>query len=205
MSRTYRKKPVDIQAVRVPLNIESSPEAAKKLAEIADWCNGDITEDLPGRGYAIAISTLEGVMLAEQGDWIIQGVLGEFYPCKNEVFQKTYEPVAEDEAPQQEGLTFGQAIEAVKNGEKVARAGWNGKGMWLALSGGMDGHVVHHSNFWSEHNAAWARSNPDGHAKVLPSITMKTATGEILMGWLASQTDMLAEDWLIVPSPKGDA
>lgn len=35
-------------------------------------------------------------------------------------------------------------------------------------------------------------------SRVLPSITMKTATGEILMGWLASQTDMLAEDWHVV-------
>lgn len=52
-------------------------------------------------------------------------------------------------------------------------------------------------NFWSPHNAEHARQS-GGKATVLPSITMKTATGEILMGWLASQTDMLAEDWQIV-------
>ena len=66
---------------------------------------------------------------------------------------------------------FDTAIRLLKEGHRVARAGWNGKGMWIALSPG----------------------NP-----ALPCITMKTATGEILMGWLASQTDMLAEDWEVV-------
>ena len=92
-------------------------------------------------------------------------------------------------------MNFGQAIEILKSGGKVARSGWNGKGMWLSLS--CDGtREVAAENFWSPHNAEFARQN-GGTAKVLPSITMKTATGEILMGWLASQTDMLAEDWEI--------
>lgn len=95
------------------------------------------------------------------------------------------------------GLTFGHAIEALKRGYRVCRVGWNGKGMWLALS--CDGtRTVPAEKFWSPHNAAHARAN-GGSAVVLPSITMKTATGEILMGWLASQTDMLAEDWVILP------
>lgn len=105
-----------------------------------------------------------------------------------DVFERAYRPV--------DGLTFGLAIESMKSGKKVARAGWNGKGMWLSLS--CDGtREVAAENFWSPHNAAFAREN-GGKATVLPSITMKTASGEILMGWLASQTDMLAEDWQIV-------
>lgn len=92
---------------------------------------------------------------------------------------------------------FGFAIRALKDGQRVARAGWNGKGMWLSLS--CDGsREVPAANFWSPHNRAHAEAN-GGKATVLPSITMKTATGEILMGWLASQSDMLAEDWVIVP------
>lgn len=95
-------------------------------------------------------------------------------------------------------MNFGEAIQALKQGNKVARSGWNGKGMWLSLS--CDGsREVAAENFWSPHNAEFARQN-GGTAKVLPSITMKTATGEILMGWLASQTDMLAEDWEVVTS-----
>lgn len=91
---------------------------------------------------------------------------------------------------------FGYALRMLKAGEKVAREGWNGKGMWLSLS--CDGtRNVEAKNFWSPHNARFAAKN-GGAAKVLPCITMKTATGEILMGWLASQTDMLAEDWMVV-------
>jgi len=93
-------------------------------------------------------------------------------------------------------MDFGAAIRALKEGRRVARAGWNGKGMWLALSCG-ETRKIPAESFWSPHNAEHARQQ-GGKAKVLPSITMKTATGEILMGWLASQTDMLAEDWQIV-------
>lgn len=98
------------------------------------------------------------------------------------------------------GLTFGLALEALKRGHRVARAGWNGKGMWLSLSGVANmTRDVPAENFWSEHNARYAAEQPERVAKVLPCITMKTATGEILMGWLASQTDMLADDWTIIP------
>lgn len=93
-------------------------------------------------------------------------------------------------------MNFGGAIRALKAGGRVAREGWNGKGMWLSLScNGLRN--VPAAAFWSPHNAAHAMEN-GGMAMVLPSITMKTATGEILMGWLASQTDMLAEDWVEV-------
>ncbi len=109
-----------------------------------------------------------------------------------EQFDNAYRPTS--------GMTFGLAIEALKKGEKVARAGWNGKGMWLSLS--CDGErEVAAENFWSPHNAQFARDN-GGAAIVLPCITMKTTNAHgrvaILMGWLASQTDMLAEDWAIV-------
>ena len=53
-------------------------------------------------------------------------------------------------------------------------------------------------NFWSKNASEWARTENGGGAEVLPCILMKTADNCILMGWLASQTDMLAEDWLIV-------
>lgn len=95
---------------------------------------------------------------------------------------------------QVDGMTFGLALEALKKGLMVARSGWNGKGMWLALSPGANG--LPPERFWAKPNADYARKK--GSADVLPCITMKTATGEILMGWLASQTDMLAEDWVLV-------
>lgn len=92
-------------------------------------------------------------------------------------------------------MTFGDAIFFLKQGKRVARTGWNGKGMWLAYSPGSSG--VPADKFWASPNKHYALSQ-GGAADVLPCITMKTATGEILMGWLASQTDMLAEDWVII-------
>jgi hypothetical protein len=92
------------------------------------------------------------------------------------------------------GLNFGQAIEALKDGKKVAREGWNGKGMWLSLT---IGQVIPSVNFWSKNNQIFAEKQ-GFKAEVLPCITMKTADNKILMGWLASQTDMLSEDWCII-------
>jgi len=92
---------------------------------------------------------------------------------------------------------FGWALRQLDLGHKVARRGWNGKSMWLALSPGSA--ALPAANFWAGPNRDYALTRPDKVATVLPCITMKTATGEILMGWLASGTDMLAVDWMVVP------
>lgn len=81
-------------------------------------------------------------------------------------------------------MNFGQAIEKLKSGKKVAREGWNGKGMFIFLASGKQ-----------------FESSNLGDA--LPEIVndcicMKTAQDTIVVGWLASQTDILAEDWLEV-------
>lgn len=106
-----------------------------------------------------------------------------------DVFEKSYKATC--------SLDFGMALAALKIGKRVARQGWNGKGMWLSLSGPLTGRSIAYENFWSKNNSKYAMDN-GGSASVLPCITMKTATGEILMGWLASQTDMLADDWVIL-------
>lgn len=89
-------------------------------------------------------------------------------------------------------LNFGEAIEVLKQGKKVAREGWNGKGMYIVL---MDGYPSTTANAMTreKHNL------PEGSTvTVNPYIVMKTATGELQPGWLASQTDMLADDWQII-------
>lgn len=93
-------------------------------------------------------------------------------------------------------MDFGEAIRALKQGKRVARVGWNGKGMWLFLaSGGAEVGVelvlaFNRDDIAQQH--AWALTGciNDG-----ASICMKTAQNTIVVGWLASQTDMLAEDW----------
>lgn len=105
------------------------------------------------------------------------------------VFEAAYQPI--------NAMSFGHAITALREGHRVARAGWNGKGMWIALSGADGPRSVAAENIWSKHARQHAIDN-GGEATVLPSIIMKTATGEILIGWLASQSDMLADDWMLV-------
>jgi hypothetical protein len=76
----YRKKPVVIEA--------QLHEGPGTQAWIAMWCHGIPTPD--GK---VVISTLEGAMTCDVGDWVIQGVKGEFYPCKPDIFAATYEAV----------------------------------------------------------------------------------------------------------------
>lgn len=96
-----------------------------------------------------------------------------------------------------DGMTFGMAIEAMKQGKKVARKGWNGKGMWLCIPLCNGPKEIPATGIWGKPNAEYAEQN-GGTVKVMPYITMKTADGSIVMGWLASQTDMLSDDWEIV-------
>ena len=85
-------------------------------------------------------------------------------------------------------MVFGQALAALKDNKRVCRAGWNGKGMWLILVPG--------SKVTVQANTPYARAMLTGMvATINPHIDMMTATGEMQPGWLASQTDMLADDW----------
>ncbi len=90
-------------------------------------------------------------------------------------------------------MSFGQALEKLKLGKKVARAGWNGKGMFLIYVGGTSAVEPRAGSPYAD-----LKVSPSGFVDINPHIDMKTATGEMQPGWLASQTDMLADDWLII-------
>lgn len=83
----YRKKPIIIDAIQFETNNEAG---AKNMNDVVNWI-----EENGGKTYHnftdIFIETLEGRMKAEVKDWIIQGINGEFYPCKPDIFEKTYE------------------------------------------------------------------------------------------------------------------
>jgi hypothetical protein len=89
-AQRFRKKPVEIEAMQL---------WADNAHEVAEWCGGklyghfgpDLRPILP----TLTIRTLEGDMLAGRGDWIIRGVQGEFYPCRADIFEQTYEAVEE--------------------------------------------------------------------------------------------------------------
>lgn len=98
-----------------------------------------------------------------------------------EVFEKAYQLTT--------SMDFGMALAALKIGKRVARQGWNGKGMWLSL--------VPNGLFDVACSVVRYDPNKPSDTKLLPWIGMKTADGGFVP-WLASQTDMLADDWVLL-------
>ena len=91
-------------------------------------------------------------------------------------------------------MNFGQALENLKQGKRIARQGWNGKNMFLWLKPA----ATIKSEWCKDPLLKELCDNNGGEIEALGTICMKTADNKILTGWLASQTDMLSEDWIIV-------
>ena len=111
----YRKKPVVIEAIQFQDN-------ADRILEIKKFVGAEplrVNYEDKKHPY-IPIETLEGTMKANVGDYIIKGVNGEFYPCKPDIFEKTYEKCNETDA---ETMSFGDAIEALKSTQRLEREG----------------------------------------------------------------------------------
>lgn len=98
-----------------------------------------------------------------------------------EVFEAAYRPT--------DGMSFGLALEAVKMGKRISRSGWNGKGMYVFLADDVEFNT--NADISEFYGAA------DGCC-VASVLVMRTAQGNMQPGWLASQADMLADDWQIV-------
>jgi len=101
-----------------------------------------------------------------------------------------------EEAYQESGsLSFGHALVALKDGKRVARSGWNGKGMWLVLVAGTPLAQL-------REGTVYRTATGLDECEILPHIDMWTTNAHgrraMLPGWLASQTDMLADDWCIL-------
>lgn len=92
-ARQFQKKPIRVFAYRYD---------GTNSAEIVEWADDDTVHSIPDGpdadlrrpdGELLIIHTLEGQLYASVGDWIIQGIHGEFYPCKPDIFEKTYSEV----------------------------------------------------------------------------------------------------------------
>jgi len=90
------------------------------------------------------------------------------------------------------GMNFGLALEALKKGMKVARRGWNGKNMWLVRVPGTPDRVPFMEG------TPYRDAGLDRPTKIDSHIDMYTAQGTMQPGWLASQGDMDADDWMII-------
>ena len=95
------------------------------------------------------------------------------------VFEAVYRPTS--------GMNFGLALEAVKVGKKIFRHGWNGKGMYVFLA-----EVIEF------HTEADLSEFEDQEVPCSDLLVLRTAQGTLQPGWLATQSDMLADDWYIV-------
>lgn len=161
------------------------------------------------------IHTLKGDMKASVGDYIITGVHGEQYPCKPDIFKETYQPLEdktqythklvdgemptlkeclmkggthEHEWPRENNLTFGEMLEYLKQGRECYRRGWNGKDQYIFL--GMEISYVDHTGY---------RAKSYHHTMGSKAIVFVGTQG-VQVGWLASQSDMLSDDWAVKPT-----
>jgi hypothetical protein len=80
----FRKKPVEIAAIQLTRDT---------FNEVVNWAEPFVGAGQDEQGLFVTIRTLEGDVRAREGDWVIRGVAGEFYPCRADIFAKTYEPV----------------------------------------------------------------------------------------------------------------
>lgn len=171
----YTKKPVTIEAIQwTGLNLE------EVKSFVGDSLHYDIIDTAweVGKGAPrinMIIKTLEGNHICTEGDYIIKGVQGEFYPCKPDIFEMTYD-IHENK------MTFGQALELVKKGKCIARKGWNGKNQYVFLVKG-------------ETLRKCFNDKVNAMATPVDVLAIKTTSNQIQVGWLATQTDMLADDW----------
>lgn len=95
-------------------------------------------------------------------------------------------------------MNFGQAIEALKEGKKVCRAGWNGKGMWIVLMPELNLPPHSMQEPGAKVNDRTAKHiGVDAPLESQPYIAMWTASGKWQPGWLASQPDILSDDWML--------
>lgn len=151
-----------------------------------------------GEQYAYE-QALDG-MCMPYGFWLHKALAETDYQSKLNEAQNLIDSYSKRETtdsgsvlPKTERLSFGDAVAALKEGLRVAREGWNGKCMFLSLVKGRD--TDYHVN--SEVFGTGNDGNSQDQLPVLDAIYMKTADNK-LVPWLASQTDVLAEDWQIV-------
>ena len=131
------------------------------------------------------VHTLYGEAEVHEGDYVIEGAFHELYPCKKEVFERTYYKVGDDKSV----FSFSEALWAIKDGAKCARRGWNGKNQYIELA--TDVSYVN-----SDNKVINADHKDTGNCAIA-----FVGTSGVQLGWLASQADMLADDWFVVTTP----
>ena len=171
-----------------------------KVSETPEWILEALNSGVLVRfGDKVQVRTLEGVMTASPGDYIIKGVDGELYPCKPDIFEKTYEKV--EEGKESENLNFGEVIEILKQGGLVRRKGWNGKGLFVIKQ--VPAHIE------SDVIPRMQSLPQSAKERILKGKGFVDYTSQCLIynentgradSWVPSVSDIFAEDWEVVHS-----
>lgn len=200
----FRKQPVVIEAITFAELVQHGRDNGANIVGGMPWSfkyNGHpITHE---NDQCYIVPTNSGSARFTPDDMLITQIDGEIYPCRLSLFAETYEPVLHDSdcstnnrgVPELlgdcdcAGLKFGEALESLKLGSKLARAGWNGKGMFV--------YFVPANNYPAQTGAAKAYF---GEGAMVPYNAYFAIKGvdERVSTWVPSISDVLAEDWQIV-------
>lgn len=187
------KKPVTIEFFTweevVKMGLEANPDSIHGEGENARawnfmFHNVQLTHE---NDSCYIVPTLEGNHNFTPNDVLIFGIKGEIYPCKKDIFEMTYN--INDAEPIKTGLTFGEAIEAAKQGKRVARKGWNGQGMFA--------YIVPAASYSATTDVAKKHFGENALVPYRAYWALKTAQEDVAT-WSPSGSDSLAEDWIIL-------
>ena len=129
----------------------------------------------------LLLVTLAGKVLVNPGDYIVKNSSGELVVLSEPNFSRNYYPASN-------GFTFGEALEALKEGKSVSRKGWNGKDQFVYLITGSD----------LQRGLKYGYGEYEREPSLVSTLAIKTSSNQIQVGWLATQSDMLSNDWQIV-------
>lgn len=160
--------------------IKATPMNRAEYNEFRGW---DLPTDEDGTDEGYLVEYLDG------GKPNVNGFKGYISWSPKEQFDNAYQDV-------KVGISFGHAVTAAKEGYKIARKGWNGKGMWVIYNPGSNGetHAMFDGSVYKKHGV--------DECEILPHFDMYTVNSEgrraMLPGWLASQSDIDSDDWIVV-------
>ena len=184
-------------AKKKPVVVECMKWTGGNSKEVKAFCGDSVkfVSDVVHRCDVPVIQTLEGTMKAAPGDIIIKGVNGEFYPCKPDIFHKTYEFTSFKEYYDDNDFvhSFSWALERLKEGKRIHRSGWNGKGMFAVLQKGYPDGIPCNK----QTAEAWGLKEGDLF-RCEPYMQLKMVNGSHSM-WVPSVNDCLSEDWAVAP------
>lgn len=179
-----RKKPVVIKFVKWD---------GKNVNDVKAFAG----ECISMKGNDLYIQTLEGTMFANVGDYIIKGVNGEFYPCKPDIFEKTYDIITDECGMETGCFSFSEAIEVLKQGGIIRRQGWNGKDIvvFKQVPAHIESDIIPKMQSLPEAAKKLIMGNDKQYIDYTSQCLIYNKATGIADSWVPSISDVFANDW----------